>query len=126
MDADAVAELFAAFGPVAVRRMFGGAGLYSGGLMFAIAVDGIIYLKADAAFSADLAAAGAVPFSYQAKGAVRTMRGYWSVPESALDDPEELAALARRARAVAEQAAELKTSAADVSRGRAEIKKRRH
>lgn len=110
MDADTITDLFAAFGPVHVRRMFGGSGLYAGGHMFAIAVGGAIYLKADAAFAEHLAARGSAPFSYVAKGAVRTMRGFWSVPEDALDDGEDLAALARRALAIAQAAALRKTA----------------
>ncbi|MGE3143980.1 MAG: TfoX/Sxy family protein [Pseudorhodoplanes sp.] len=48
MDADAIGEIFRAFGPVAVRRMFGGAGLYAQGRMFALVSDGVVYLKAGA------------------------------------------------------------------------------
>ena len=47
MDAEAIRELFAGFGPVVVRRMFGGAGIYAEGTMFALVADGVIYLKAD-------------------------------------------------------------------------------
>ena len=46
-DPDYIAELFAAFGPVKVRRMFGGAGLFVDGLMIGLVGDGVIYLKAD-------------------------------------------------------------------------------
>lgn len=104
MDEDVFADLFSAFGPVAARRLFGGRGLYADGLMFAIEVSGTIYLKADADFAADLAPRGAAPFSYVAKGVVRTLGGFWSVPEAALDDADELAALARRALACARNA----------------------
>ena len=41
-------ELFASFGPVTLRRMFGGAGIFSQGLMFGLVFDKAIYLKADA------------------------------------------------------------------------------
>jgi DNA transformation protein len=40
--------LFASFGPVTLRRMFGGAGIFSQGLMFGLVFDKAIYLKADA------------------------------------------------------------------------------
>jgi DNA transformation protein len=43
-----IRELFAAFGSVTVRRMFGGAGIYAEETMFALVHDGVIYLKADA------------------------------------------------------------------------------
>lgn len=108
MDEDAIADLFAAFGPVAVRRMFGGAGLYADGLMFALWAGDTFYLKADAALAEDLKGWGSVPFSYVAKGVTRTMGGFWSVPEEALDDAEDLAALARRALFVAHAANEAK------------------
>ncbi len=36
MDRDRIAEMFAAFGRVDVRRMFGGAGIYADGIMFAL------------------------------------------------------------------------------------------
>ena len=108
MDGDAIADLFAAFGPVAVRRMFGGAGLYADGLMFALWAGETFYLKADAALAEDLKGRGSVPFSYEAKGVVRTMSGFWSVPEEALDDADDLASLARRALFVAHAANEAK------------------
>lgn len=112
MDEDAIADLFAAFGPVAVRRMFGGAGLYADGLMFALWAGDAFYLKADAALAEDLKGRGSVPFSYMAKGVVRTMGGFWSVPEAALDDADDLAALARRALFVAHAANEAKAKPA--------------
>ena len=34
MDAEGLKELFAPFGPVAVKRMFGGHGVYADGLVF--------------------------------------------------------------------------------------------
>ena len=116
MDEDAIADLFAAFGPVAVKRMFGGAGLYADGLMFALWAGETFYLKADAALAEDLKGRGSVPFSYEAKGVVRTMGGYWSVPEAALDDADDLAALARRALFVAHAASEAKAKARPIGR----------
>jgi DNA transformation protein len=43
--ADDIVEMFSGFGPVVVRRMFGGAGIYAGDTMFALVADGTIYLK---------------------------------------------------------------------------------
>lgn len=111
IDEDTIADLFAAFGPVVAKRMFGGAGLYADGLMFALWAGDTFYLKADAALAEDLKGRGSVPFSYEAKGVVRTMGGYWSVPEAALDDADDLAALARRALFVAHAASEVKAKA---------------
>ncbi len=112
MDEDAIADLFGAFGPVAVRRMFGGLGLYADGVMFALVADGVIYLKADEAFAAELATRGAAPFSYGTKTGSHTIASYWRVPDAALDDGDDLAALARRALAAAREAAARKRPAA--------------
>jgi DNA transformation protein and related proteins len=49
-DPDFIIELFAGFGPVTVRRMFSGAGVFADGLMIALVVEGVIYLKADDSF----------------------------------------------------------------------------
>lgn len=110
LSAEEIEDLFAAFGAVRTKRMFGGAGLYADGLMFAVETQDGIFLKTDAAFGAELEARGARQFSYDAKG--RTVRlNFWSVPEAVMDDPDELAALSRRALAVARSAAAAKQSA---------------
>ena len=99
-------DLFSGLGQVQARRMFGGAGLYAGGVMFALIDEGRIYLKTDAALQADLAAAGAVSWIYAErrgpKAGVPVETSDWSLPEPALDDPDEACAWARRALAVAE------------------------
>ena len=38
-DPDYLSELFSEFGPVTVRRMFSGAGIFADGLMIALVVD---------------------------------------------------------------------------------------
>jgi DNA transformation protein len=99
-------DLFSGMGRVEARRMFGGAGLYADAVMFALIDDGRIYLKTDAALMADLKAAGAVSWIYTErkgpKAGVPQETSYWSLPESAIDDPEEACAWGRRALAVAE------------------------
>jgi DNA transformation protein and related proteins len=99
-DPEAVRELFSAFGPVSVRRMFGGAGIYADGLMFALIVDDAIFLKADADTRSAFIAEGQGPFVYDGKGKPVTM-SYWRLPERLYDDPEELASWARIAVGVA-------------------------
>jgi DNA transformation protein and related proteins len=94
-------ELFSSLGGVSAKRMFGGAGLYSQGVMFAALMDEAIYLKADEALKRDLAAEGASPWIYTypqgPKAGVSMEMGYMSLPESALDDPGAACAWARRA-----------------------------
>ena len=53
---------------MSVRRLFGGAGLYVDGVMFAILSKDVIYLKADDGTRAAFEREGCAPFSYQAKG----------------------------------------------------------
>jgi len=95
-------DLFSDIGQVQARRMFGGAGLYAGGVMFGLIDDDVIFLKVDEALRADLAAAGARSWIYTErkgpKAGIPQETSYWSLPESALDDPEEACAspLARR------------------------------
>src|SRR5580704_16428018 len=99
-------DLFSGLGAVKARRMFGAAGLYADAVMFGLIDEGRIYLKTDAALQADLEAAGAVAWIYTErqgpKAGVSQETSYWSLPESALDDPEEACAWARRALAIAE------------------------
>ncbi len=99
---DFVVDLLDGFGAVEIKKMFGGAGVYRGGVMFALLDDDTIFLKADPAFAAELKASGSKPwvFSVMKDGSVRPL-GYWSIPDSALDDPAEAADLARRALAAA-------------------------
>jgi len=92
-----VQDLLSEFGPVSIRNMFGGAGIYADGVTFAILVDDTLYLKADALSARDFAAEGKGPFTYRPKGRAPVAMSYWEVPERLLDDPEELVTWARRA-----------------------------
>jgi DNA transformation protein len=107
MDAEFVRELFARFGPVSVNRMFGGAGIWSGGLMFALEFDGVIYLRVDDASLADFEREGSNPFVYpraKTPGKVgRPSRSFWRLPERLYDDTDALAIWANRALAIAER-----------------------
>jgi DNA transformation protein len=95
-------ELFSGMGAVGTRRMFGGAGLYAGEVMFGLIDDGRIFLKTDAALAADLAAAGAVAWIYTRAQTPPQKSSYLSLPDSALDDPDEACDWGRRALAVAQ------------------------
>lgn len=90
-------ELFDGLGNVSHRKMFGGAGLYCDGLIFALIVDEEIMLKATGGFAEELNAQGAHPFTYARGKHKPTQMPYWSLPDSALDDPDEAVELARRA-----------------------------
>ena len=62
-----VTELFAPMGPVTIRRMFGGAGVYAAGVMFALLAEDEIYLKVDDALKAELEREGSAPFTFVMK-----------------------------------------------------------
>jgi DNA transformation protein len=101
MDAEFIRDLFAEFGPVQVRRMFGGAGVYADGTMFALVVRDILYLKTEPEQTARFAAEGCGPFEYTREGRKATLTSYWRVPDRLYDDPGELADWARQALAAA-------------------------
>ena len=105
MDPEFINDLFAPFGPVTVRRMFGGAGIYREGLMFALVFDGAIFLKVDDASIPDFEREGSRPFVYtraKSPGKIgRASPSYWRLPERLYDDPEDLARWAERALAIA-------------------------
>lgn len=107
-----VKELFAGLGPIHIKRMFGGAGGYADGLMFLLLADDAIHIKADEALKAELGAAGSGPFVWTPQNGPRAGEqidlGYWRLPDSALDDPEEAAAWGRKALAVARAKAKAK------------------
>jgi DNA transformation protein len=94
-------ELFSAFGPVAIRRMFGGAGIFADGTMFALVADGAVYLKADDESVADFKRAGMPPFSYETGKGKRAVMSYWRMPDHLYDDPDDLAKWASNALAAA-------------------------
>lgn len=98
-------DIFAAFGPVHIRRMFGGQGLFAGEVMIGlVAADDTIFLKTDAQSRAAYVAEGSGPYLFHSKrahGAIAT--SYYEVPERLYDEPEEFAEWARRAYAIAER-----------------------
>lgn len=89
-------ELLADLGPITVRRMFGGAGLYLDGTIFCLIAEEEIFLKAKGDFAQEMEALGSSPFVYDGKDKPVAM-SYWRLPDSALDDPDEAVTLARKA-----------------------------
>ena len=105
---DFVVELLESFGPVRVKRMFGGAGVYAGEVMFGLIDDDALYLKTDEALRAELADTGSEAWTYSRAPGKWEETSYWRLPESALDDPDEACAWARKALAVAQAKAAAK------------------
>jgi len=82
-------DLLAWLPQLRVKRMFGGAGLYSEELFFAIADDASLYLKADAQSVEFYRNGGSEQFTYESKGKLSRMN-FWSVPAEVLEEPDEL------------------------------------
>ena len=103
-DLDYIQEVFAAFGPVSIRRMFSGVGIHAEDAMFAMAIAGDIYLKADDHTVASFQQHGSMPFSYATKDGRRSIMSFWRMPDHLYDDADELARWAREAVAAAHRA----------------------
>jgi DNA transformation protein len=93
-------ELLASVGPCTARRMFGGAGISTEGLTFALLADlgrgQQLWLKADDETRVLFLAAGCTIFRYPAKS--KTMQlNYYSAPEEAMESPHLMAPWARLA-----------------------------
>ena len=110
-------DVLAPLGRIAVRRMFGGAGVYCDGVMFGLVVDGdTLFLKGDDTTKAAFEAEGCGPFVYGGKGKPITM-SYWRMPDRLLDDSDEMADWARTALAVARRRAASKQPAKTKPKG---------
>ncbi|MBO0902048.1 TfoX/Sxy family protein [Jiella sonneratiae] len=101
MDEAFLQDLFGSLGGVAVRRMFGGQGIYSEGRIVALVIGGVLHLKGDGESEATYTAAGLERWCYARPGRAPVAMPYWRFPEAAFDDPEE----AERWIAVADAAA---------------------
>ena len=101
MDAEHIRELFSQFRTVEVRRMFGGVGVSTEGLTFAIAFEGVIYLRANPDMVPELKELGSKPFVYPYAKRMRVRKNpdaapFWRMPEHLYDDPEQAAHWAGR------------------------------
>jgi len=80
--------------------MFGGVGIYAEELFFALIAEDKLYFKVDHTNRADFEAAGMGPFfPYDSP----TPMGYWELPPTVIDQPEELKIWIDKAMGVAER-----------------------
>ena len=92
---DYLEDLLSGLGPIRIKSMFGGAGVYAGELMFGLIADDVLYLRADAETEPAFADAGSEPFSYPTREGGHMIMSYWRAPEEAMDSPDSAIEWAR-------------------------------
>lgn len=93
-----ISDQLSTWGRVTTRKMFGGAGLYRDGKMFALIAGDVAYLKVDDSNREKFLEAGSSPFQpYPEKP--NTMP-YYEIPPDILENPEELVSWAKESRAI--------------------------
>ena len=113
---DFIAELLAPLGTVAIKRMFGGAGVTAGGVTFAILDDDVMYLKVDDTSRARFTAEAMGPSTYTSKTGEHALSSYMRLPARLMDEPDELISWARQSVSVAQRAAK------EAGKGKKEVK----
>jgi DNA transformation protein len=104
-----VRDQLSGLGPVRVRRMFGGGGVYLDGLMFGLIAGDTLFLKSDDINRAMFEDEGMGPFVYDGKRGPVTM-SYWQVPERLYDEPDAMLEFARAALSAARRNATARKS----------------
>ena len=100
---DLVLELLEGLGPVVAKPMFGGAGLYLDGVMFALVHrSDVLYLRTDDGNRRHFEEAGMGPFVPRA-GKTHTMP-YHEAPPELFEDADQMCAWAAKALAAARRA----------------------
>lgn len=93
-------DLFQEFGPVTLRRFFGGEGIYAGSVMIGMIFNDTIYFKTDPQTRKAFDAEACKPFTFY-KGKELIVTTWLALPERLYDDPGGLAEWARSALRVA-------------------------
>ncbi len=95
-----LSDLFAGLGPVELRRMFGGQGLYHDDLIIGLIIGEALFLKTDEETRPLFQAGDGSPFVYTGKGKPVTT-SYWSPPVEAFESAEDMLPWARLAQEAA-------------------------
>lgn len=83
-------EVFYELDGVTSRPMFGGFGIYKDGIFFALIDQDNLYFKVDETTRKDFENAGSKQFTYPMKDRKLSRLNYWELPESIIEDREEL------------------------------------
>jgi len=96
MDPDDLRDLFRSVGPIDIKRMFGGKGIYVDGRIIAVELRGELMLKGDAEAGPLYEEAGSQQWTYvHRKSGKPVSMPYWPIPSGAFDDPDEAEKWAR-------------------------------
>ncbi len=87
---DYIKDLFSPFGAISIRKMFGGAGVYCNGAIFALVADEGLWLKVDDVTRAEFEAAGLAPFTYEFDNGKTGTMSYYNAPDDIYDDNDAL------------------------------------
>ena len=91
-----ILEMLQLFGSVVAKPMFGGYGLYTDGVMFALIADDTLFFKADELTKNDFIDRGLAPFSYSKNGSLYKM-SYFCAPDDVLEDMDLMGIWAKKA-----------------------------
>lgn len=96
-----VLEMLEPIGPVRTGRFFGGVGVLSGSVQFAMVMGNSLYFVVDDSTRPKYEQAGMAPFSYITKKGRVQVRKYYELPEEVLTDPEQLRLWANESKRIA-------------------------
>lgn len=98
MDEDYLRDLFAEIGPISVKRMFGGQGIYCADGIFALVAFDKLYVKGDDQSAPIYQAKKMARWVYESpKTGRQSSMPYWQVPDEALESGDAMAPWARLA-----------------------------
>jgi len=96
MDPHRFDDLFAEFGPIKLKRFFGGEGIVADDVMIGAVFNDIIYFHTNEETRAAFLAEGCKPFTFLKRSKNEMIATHWyALPDRLYDDPEELAQWAR-------------------------------
>ena len=119
-------DLFAEFGPVVLKRFFGGEGIYAGEVMIGAVFDDIIYLTTDTETRKLFLAENCRPFTFEKRSTGEIVETHWyAMPDRLYDDSQELAVWVRNALSVAANSATTRKKQAKRARASSPVRSKR-
>ena len=122
---DYLRDVFADFGAVSVRSMFGGHGIYFDDCMFGLVADDMLYLKVDAENKHWFTELDLPPFEYNRPDGKVMAMSYYLAPESLFEEPEEAVAWAQRSWEAARRAKGSKKKVSKKKVGKKKVSKKK-